>query len=393
MKRLFCLILALAMILSLAACGKGRSRDYVEQPEEITLDMLRERTSTGAMINFAGGFRADLRDDDAVGGGQNAYTTSMRFLYDGNYICANQLVDYDSGAYQHIFFSTDPRDATIYMDSNDGVQTAVMDDRQLQNILEQTMFGIENYDCVIDECKKEGDGFAVTVSCYSGEILDQKLEINLDGETGMVTDAMVYRYMDGAEAGVGKLTVSYGRDVGIDYSPRDKAGPQTTAPQEAPDEEEQTSAPKTGAFTFATTDIDGNFVSYNDFADATTIMVHYFDPADEASVSKLPDLQSLYETHEKEGFLILAVIATDAADEDVKAIASDAGITFPILHMDNRLKTWYANQTPSTVFFNENGDILTDEPYFGALSYGDWETVLTEQLTGEETDNTIVEMD
>lgn len=392
MKRLFCLILALAMLLSMAACGKGQSRDYVEAPEEITLDMLRERTRTDIMINFAGGFRADMRDDDSANGGQNAYTTSMRFLYDGNYICANQLVDYDNGAYQHIFFSTNPNDATIYMDSNDGVQSAVMDDRQLQNILEQTMFGIENYDCVIDECKKSGEGFAVTVSCYSGEILDQKLEINLDGETGMVTDALVYRYMDGAEAGVGKLTVTYGKDVAIDYSPKEKVGSQTTSPEAAPDAEEA-AAPKTGAFTFATTDIDGNFVSYNDFAEATTIMVHYFDPADEACVSKLPDLQNLYQDREKEGFLIIGVIATDAADEDVKAIVDEAGLTFPILHMDNRLKTWYANQAPSTVFFNENGDIMTDEPYFGALSYADWETVLNEQLTGEEVDNTIVEMD
>lgn len=392
MKRLFCLILALAMVLSLAACNKGRNRDYVEEPEEITLDLLKERTSTSAMLNFGGGFQADLRDEDTANGGQNAYTFSMRFLYDGNYICANQLVDYDNGTYQHIFFSTDPMDATMYVDSNEGVQTTVMDDRQLQNILEQTLFGIEDYDCVIDECKETGDGFAVTVSCYAAEILEQKLALNLDSKTGMVTDAIIYRYTGGEESSVGNIVISYGKDVTIDYSPRDKAGPQTTAP-EAPTDDEEVTAPKTGAFTFATNDIDGNFVSYNDFADATTIMVHYFDPADEETVSKLPDLQKLYQDREKDGFLILGVIATDAADEDVKAIADEVGITFPILHMDNRLNTWYSNQAPSTVFFNENGDILTDEPYFGALSYEDWETVLTEQLTGEEVDNTIVEMD
>ena len=392
MKRLFCLILALAMVLSLAACGKGRNNDYVNEPEEITLDMLKERTSTGNMLSYAGGFRADLRDDGSVSG--SAYTTSMRFLYDGSYICANQLVDYDSGEFQYIFFSTNPMDATIYMENNEGVQTAVMDDRQLQNILEQTMFGLENYDSVIDECKETGNGFAVTVSCYSDEILNQKVEMNLDSKSGMVTDAVVHTYMDGAEVGVGQLTVTYGKNIEINYSPRDKAGAQTTAPQEPTDAEAaEATAPKTGAFTFATDDIDGNFLTYNDFADASMIMVHYFDPADADTVSKLPDLQKLYQDREKDGFLILAVIATDAADEDVKAIADEAGITFPILHMDNRLKTWYANQAPSTVFFDGNGDILTDEPYFGALSYENWETVLDEQLTGEEVDNTIVEMD
>ena len=388
MKRLFCLLLALAMLLSLAACAKeieAPRQNFFESPEEITVDALLERTGTQTMLDYMGGFRADYRDDDAIYDGEFANTISMRFVYDGTNINANQLMDYDSGTYQHMFFTTDPTDPTLYIDSDMGVQSVEMDDSQLQSIMDRSLFGIQNYDCTIDECTDSGDSFALTLNCSLSGELSQKVEMNVDAKSGMVTDAVIYHYTDGTQTGLSRLTVTYDKNVEIDFSPRDKVKNQTDTAQETPveDTQEESSADDTAdPLTFDTTDLNGDPVSYSDFADAKLIMVNYWEPWCAPCVSEMPDLQKLYETYKDQGFVILGVFATEGGDEDAKAIVEDTGVTYPILHMDSNLSAYQTEYVPTTIFVGENGKVVSDEPYIGAHSYEDWETILKTYLAG-----------
>lgn len=386
MKRFFCLFLALLMLLSCAACGKGgkHNGDFFTSPEDITQDALLERTRTQTMLSYLGSFRADYRDDDAINGGLNPVTTSMRFAYDGNHILANNMSDYDDGTYRHLFFSTAQNDGKLYIDSSDGTQIGEMTDRELQNILDQSLFSLEMYESTLEECKQNGDNFNIRFTCSLSGQLIQKVSANIDPKSGMVQDAVIERYTGDVLTGRVNLTVTYG-DAAIDRSPMEKA----LANAQPEGEKDSEAAPgnaaqKTGSFTFATTDVEGNSVTYSDFADAKQIMVHYWEPTDEACVSKLPDLQKLYDAHRFEGFVILGVFSAEGMDEEVKAIMEEAGITFPMLHMDTRLRTWQTDRIPTTIFVNENAEVITDEPFFGALSYEDWETVLAEKLTAEE---------
>lgn len=386
MKRFLCLFLAFVMFLSFAACSKGgiQTSDFFSKPEDITTDVLLERTRVLTMLGYRGSFRADYRDEDTINGGLNPVSTNMRFAYDGSNILANNMADYDNGTYRHQFFSTAHDDSKLYIDSSNGPQIAEMSDRELQNILDQSLFSLEMYETVIDECKKHGDSFTVRFSCALAGQLVQIVTANIEAESGMVRDAVIEHYSGDVQTGTLTLTMTYG-DVVIDRSPMEKAlaNAANTAPEEKDEDTQSTTAPKTGPFTFATTDVDGNPVTYNDFAYAKQIMVHYWEPSNEACVSKLPDLQKLYDAHKIEDFVILGVFSTEGADEEVKAIVEEAGITFPILHLDSRLKTWQTDRIPTTIFVNENGEVITDEPYFGALSYDDWETVLSEQLVEE----------
>lgn len=387
MKRFLCLFLALMVLLSFAACGKGgiQTSDFFSKPEDITTDALLERTRTMTMLGYRGSFRADYRDEDAINGGLNPVSTNMRFAYDGSNILANNMVDYDNGTYRHLFFSTAHDDSSLYIDSSDGLQVTEMSDRELQNILDQSLFSLEMYETVIDACKKHGDSFTIRFSCTLADQLVQKVEANLDAESGMVQDAIIELYSGDMQTGTLKLTMTYG-DVEIDLSPKEKAlgNAASTEPEEKDGEDAQsTTAQKTGSFTFATTDLDGNPVIYNDFADAKQIMVHYWEPSSDACVSKLPDLQKLYEAHKSEGFVILGVFSTEGADQEVKAIVEEAGLTFPIVRLDARLKTWQTDRIPTTIFVNENAEVITEEPFFGALSYDEWESVLSEKLTEE----------
>jgi len=370
------------MLLSCAACGRSGkySADFFTKPEDITQDALLERTRTQTMLGYRGSFRADYRDDDAINGGRNPLSASMSFAYEGDDILANNMVDYDSGTYQHLFFSAVQGDGKLYIDSSNGTQVGEMTSRELQNILDQSLFGLEQYDATLEECKKNGDSFSIRFACSQSGQLIQIVDANIDAKSGMVRDAVIERYSGDVLTSTVSLTMTYG-DVEIDRSPMEKALA-NVQPEEEKDSEAapDTTALKTGPFTFATTDVDGNPVTYNDFADAKQIMVHYWDPADEACVSKLPDLQKLYEAHRLTGFVILGVFSAEGADEEVKAIMEEAGVTFPMLHLDARLKTWQTDRIPTTIFVDENGEIITDEPFFGALSYEDWETVLKEKL-------------
>ena len=392
MKRFFCLFLAIVMLLSCTACGRGGkyNSDFFANPEDITQDALLERTRTQTMLGYLGSFQADYRDDDAINGGQNPVSTSMRFAYDGSNILANNMSDYDNGTYQHMFFSTEQTDGKLYIDTNEGTQISEMTDREMQNILEQSLFSLEMYESTLEECTRDGDFFNIRFACsLSGELV-QKVDANIDPKSGMVQNAIIERYSGDALIGTVSLTMTYG-DVVVDRSPMEKALANAQPEEEKAPAEGGESVLKTGSFTFATTDLDGNSVTYNDFAYAKQIMVHYWEPTDEASVSKLPDLQKLYEAHKAEDFVILGVFSTEGMDEEVKTMVEEAGVTFPILHMDTRLRTWQTDRVPSTIFVNENAELMTDEPFFGALSYEDWETVLSEKLTAtdEETEVTL----
>lgn len=384
MKRFFCLCLTLVMLLSLVACGRtgnGGSRDFFPTEESITLEALLERTRPETMLSFRGGFRADYRDEDTHNDGQFANTSSLCFAYDGDNILANQMVDYDNGSYQHMFFSTDPNDASLYIDSDLGLQKTDMDDRQLQNIMEQSLFGVEYYECTVNECKRSGDSYFLDMSCVLADQLVQRVAMNIDAQTGMVSDAVIYRYSGEEQTGETKLTMTYSGDIKIDTSPRDKGV--TAAVEPNADESidtERTPALKSGSFTFATTDLDGNSVTYNDFADAKLIMVNYWEPWCAPCVEEMPDLEKLYQNYKDQGFVILGVFSTEDGDEDAAAIVTDTGVTYPILHIDNRLRTYQTEYVPTTIFVDEDGNVVSEEPYVGAHSYEDWETILKDYL-------------
>ena len=154
-----------------------------------------------------------------------------------------------------------------------------------------------------------------------------------------------------------------------------------TEDQTAVQSESHTESQEAAGFDFSTEDINGNPVSASDFTDAKVIMVNFWEPWCGPCVGEMPDLEKLYETYKDQGLVILGSFSTSGADEDVKKVVEDIGITYPIIRTDRMLQQYMTAYVPTTIFVDGEGNILTEEPYIGAKSAAEWERIITDYLS------------
>lgn len=129
-------------------------------------------------------------------------------------------------------------------------------------------------------------------------------------------------------------------------------------------------------FVLSTTDIDGNTVGLEDFADAKLIMVNFWEPWCGPCVGEMPDLEKLYEEYSSDGFVILGIYSTDDMDDEVRKVLDSCGTTYPILKYDENMEPFITDFVPTTIFIDGNGNVLTDEPEISAKSYDDWKNII-----------------
>lgn len=139
-------------------------------------------------------------------------------------------------------------------------------------------------------------------------------------------------------------------------------------------------AAATTGLAFTTTDIDGNAVSLSDYSDAKVIMVNFWEPWCGPCVGEMPDLEMLYEEYSSEGFMILGVFSTTDMDDEAKEVLASCGTTYPILRYVDDMEPYITEYVPTTIFLDQNGNVLTDEPIVGANSYDDWKQIIEEYL-------------
>ena len=376
MKRILCTLCALALLLSLCACGKKIDYFY-PTPEDVTMESLKERTVPQTMLGVDGGFQIDWRNEDESYAGAHASTTSMRYRYDGEKVLINQVVDYDNGEYTHLYFTSDLKDPYLFIDDDrSGVSVSNLTDRDTQNSLTQSLFGLEYYNCEITERSKNADGsYHIAYDARDASIENQvvqHVDMDIDPVRGAVTGAVIYFYDYGVDAGMSTVTVTYSRNVRIDDSPRTKAIEQGLYD---PDQVKEQTEARTGSFNFACTDLDGTLRSFSDYASSEFVIVSFWEPESPDCLDALAELQKLY-TDFGENLTVLGVYSSE--DEDaVRAAVKEVGASFPILKCDSRLAVYRADTLPCAIVVNSQGEVVTDEPYFGALSYSDWTSVLS----------------
>ncbi len=388
MKRFVCMLLALVLLLSLAGCGKEKNLDYFSSEEELTVSALLERTLPQTMLSYAGAFQAEYRYEGAENSNTNDYSKTLCFVYDGDYIQANQFLNYDDGQYQRMYFSTNPVENAMYIETKDGPNRVELVDRELQNILDQSLFSMEQYDCEIADYQQSGGTAAFTLYCTQNEMPIQDVEIRMDTKAGVVTDAVCHYYNGGQLFAVCSIKMSYGAGLTVDTSPKDNYIAKYGAPAEAPagpapEKEGSSLSEKTGPFTFATKDLAGDSVTYADFVDAKLIMVNYFEADNQTCLETLPDMEKLYQKYREQGFVLLGVFSQEGSEAAVQAAVEEAGLSYPVLYCDTRLQTYRTDYVPSSILVDETGTLITDEPYIGSYDYADWEILIQDCLNGE----------
>ena len=380
MKRIICIICALVLLLSLCACS-NKSTGVFPRPEDVTIDALKDQTKPMGMLSHAGGFEIQWRDDDEANAGTYASTTVMRYRYDGEVIQINQIADYDDGDHTLLYFTSDLKDPTLFVENAEGYRVSTLSDREIQNSLEQSLFGLETFDCEITSAKKTADGYQIEYDAKLNDELAQHVTMDVDPDSGAVKGAVISFYQDGAAVGESKVTVSYSQDVKIDTTPRDKAIEQGLYdPEQAKAKAEAAMDGTSSRFSFAAYDLDGNLVSFNDLAGAKLIMINYWEPWCQPCVEEMPDLELLYEDYKDAGLTILGVFSSEGMDDDVRAVLKEAGITYPIVRCDNHLALYQTDSVPTTILVDGQGNVLTDEPYIGSRSYEDWLAIISEYM-------------
>ena len=378
MKRILCTLCAAALLLSLCACGK-KIDYYYPTPEDVTMESLKERTVPQTMLGIDGGFQVDWRNEDESYAGAHASTTSMRYRYDGEKVLINQVVDYDNGEYTHLYFTSDLTDPVMFVDDDrSGVSVTDLTDRDMQNSLTQSLFGLEYYNCEITERSKETDGsYRITYDARDASIENQVVQhvvMTVEPIRGVVTGAEIYFYDYGVDAGLSTVNIIYSRNVRIDDSPRTKAIEQGVYDPDQVNNQTETES-RTGSFNFACTDLDGTLHSISDYTGSDYIIVGYWEPESPDCVDELAELQDLY-TDFGDTLTVLGVFSSE--DEDaVRAAVKEAGATFPILKCDTRLALYRGETLPCAIVVDNQGELLTDEPYFGVLTYSDWTAILS----------------
>lgn len=378
MKRILCTVCALALLLTLCACGKKIDYFY-PTPEDVTMESLKERTIPQNMLSIDGGFQIDWRNEDESYAGAHASTTSMRYRYDGEKVLINQVVDYDNGEYTHLYFTSDLKDPVMFIDDDrSGVSVTDLTDRDMQNSLTQSLFGLEYYNCEITERSKETDGsYRITYDARDASLENQVVQhvvMTVEPIRGVVTGAEIYFYDYGVEAGLSTVNIIYSRNVRIDDSPRTKAIEQGVYDPDQVNNQTETES-RTGSFNFACTDLDGTLHSISDYTGSDYIIVGYWEPESPDCVDELAELQDLYADF-GDTLTVLGVFSSE--DEDaVRAAVKEAGATFPILKCDTRLALYRGETLPCAIVVDNQGELLTDEPYFGVLTYSDWTAILS----------------
>ena len=380
MKKVICILCALALLLSLGACAK-KSAGVFPKPEDVTIEALKDQTSPMGMLAHAGGFEIQWRDDDAANAGAYASTTIMRYRYDGELIQINQIADYDDGDHTLLYFTSDLKDPTLFVENAEGYSVSTLSDREIQNSLDQSLFGLDSLDCEITSAKKTADGYQIEYDAGLNGAKTQHVTMDVDPESGAVKGAFISFYQDGAAAGESKVTISYSNDVQIDTTPRDKAIEQGLYdPEQAKAKAESATSGAASKFSFAAYDLDGNLVSFNDLAGAKLIMINFWEPWCQPCVEEMPDLELLYEDYKDAGLMILGVFSTEGEDENVRAVLKEAGTTYPIVRCDNHLALYQTDSVPTTILVDGQGNVLTDEPFIGSRSYEDWLAIVSEYM-------------
>ena len=160
---------------------------------------------------------------------------------------------------------------------------------------------------------------------------------------------------------------------------------------ETSEESEETDVPEnTGdKVTFSTTDRDGNSFDDSLFADHDLTLINFWEPWCGPCVSEIPDLQELYDNYADLDLLVIGVYSEEYMEEDVDAILSDSGVTYPILRYTSDFDKYQSGYVPTTILIDRQGNIIdTGNSYegldstliVGSHSYSEWEDIVTPYL-------------
>ena len=134
---------------------------------------------------------------------------------------------------------------------------------------------------------------------------------------------------------------------------------------------------------FSTVDRCGETWDQSVFLSHKLTMINFWEPWCGPCVGEMADLQRLQDTYADRGLLILGVYRTPDAEEDVDAVLSYTGVTYPILHYTQEFDAFESGYVPTTIFVDGEGRVIGEGSsalYIGSNSFEGWAAVLEDLL-------------
>ena len=134
---------------------------------------------------------------------------------------------------------------------------------------------------------------------------------------------------------------------------------------------------------FSTVDRGGETWDQSVFLSHKLTMINFWEPWCGPCVGEMADLQRLQDTYAERGLLILGVYQTADAEEDVDAVLSYTGVTYPILHYTQEFDAFESGYVPTTIFVDGEGRVIGEGSsalYIGSNSFEGWAAVLEDLL-------------
>ena len=134
---------------------------------------------------------------------------------------------------------------------------------------------------------------------------------------------------------------------------------------------------------FSTVDRGGETWDQSVFLSHKLTMINFWEPWCGPCVGEMADLQRLQDTDADRGLLILGVYRTPDAEEDVDAVLSYTGVTYPILHYTQEFDAFESGYVPTTIFVDGEGRVIGEGSsalYIGSNSFEGWAAVVEDLL-------------
>lgn len=131
---------------------------------------------------------------------------------------------------------------------------------------------------------------------------------------------------------------------------------------------------------FDTVDVYGKPVSSEMLSDYKLIMLNLWEPWCGPCVNEMPDLNYLYEEYKDKGLLIIGAYTTFDMDQDARDLVEEIGISYPIIKANASIYDLEQGYVPATYLLDNQGNLITEEPFAGANSYEGWEEIINEFL-------------
>ena len=350
MKKFSSLVFLIFTVMIFTGC---RSKPFYSNRSEVTLEKINDKTVPTVMSSYKGAAQIDR----TVTAKDSEIKISLRYVKDKDIykFCQTSAVGDEIST---TYLSTDADDRFIYTLAAGEYYSVRLDDEVLKMVFDTSFTDYGEYSALVNVAEENGVLTAVVDTQTSGTVQTDTLTI--DKQSGFVLSIS-------SVIELGEYSVydefTYSDDKTIDESA--KGGEYADAP-----------------LSFTTQTVSGETVTADTlFEGKKLIMVNFWEPWCSPCVKEMPRLQELYDNYKDKGLQIIGVYSTADGARD---IVTKNSITYPIIAMCPEFSKYTSEYVPTTVFFDENGEYISDSQVIGAKSYSDWEDLVYKYLSSED---------